>query len=67
MSVKISHPPLPNIYLSQIGDLQKLAESKNKLRSFMFAQKITKQQNLGNLEELYKPILNSQSKQISEV
>jgi len=33
----------------------------------MLAQKITKQQNLGNLEELYKPILNNQSKQISEV
>jgi len=67
MSVKISHPPLPNIYQSQIGDLQKLAESKYKLRSFMPAQKITKQHNLGNLEELYKPILNNQSKQISEV
>jgi len=67
MSVKISHPLLPNIYKSQISDLQKLAESKNKLRSFMLTQKITKQQNLGNLEELYKPILNNQSKQISEV
>jgi len=33
----------------------------------MLAQKITKQQNLGNLEELYKPILNNQSKQIREV
>jgi len=33
----------------------------------MLAQKITKQQNLGNLEELYKPILNKQIKQISEV
>jgi len=61
MSVKISHPLLPNIYHSQIGDLQRLAESKNKLRSFMLAQKITKQQNLGNLEELYKPILNNHS------
>jgi len=39
MSVKISHPSLPNIYQSKIGDLQKLAESKNKLRSFMLAQK----------------------------
>jgi len=67
MSVKISHPPLPNIYQSQIGDLQKLAESKNTLRSFMLAHKITKQQNLGNLEELYKPILNNHFKQISEV
>jgi len=53
MSVKISNPPLPNIYQSQITDLQKLAESKNKLRSFILAQKISKQQNLGNLEELY--------------
>jgi len=67
MSVKISYPPIPNIYQSQLGDLQKLAESKNKLRSFMLAQKITKQQNLGNLEDLYKPILNNQNKQISEV
>jgi len=67
MSVRISHAPVPNIYQSQIGDLQKIAESKNKLRAFMLAQKITKQQNLGNLEELYKPILNIQSKQISEV
>jgi len=33
----------------------------------MLAQKITKQQNLGNFEELYKPILINQSKQISEV
>jgi len=67
MSVKISHPPVPDIYQSQIGDLQKLAESKNKLRAYMLAQRITRQQNLGNLEELYKPILNNQSKQISEV
>jgi len=33
----------------------------------MLAQKITKQQNLGNLEELYKPISNNQTKQISEL
>jgi len=59
MSVQISHPPLPNTYQSQIGDLQMLAESKNNSRSFLLAQKITKQQNLGNLEELYKPILNN--------
>jgi len=67
VSVKISHPPVPNIYQSQIGDLQKLAESKNKLRAFMLAQRITRQQNLGHLEDLYKPIFNNQSKQISEV
>jgi len=67
MSVKIGHPPVPNIYQSQIGDLQKLAESKNKLRAYMLAQRITRQQNLGNLEDSYKPILNNQSKQISEV
>jgi len=33
----------------------------------MLAQRITRQQNLGNLEDLYKPILDNQSKQISEV
>jgi len=32
MSVKISLPPLPNIYQSHISDLQKFAESRNKLR-----------------------------------
>jgi len=67
MSVKIAHPPVPNICQSQIAGLQKFAESKNKLRAFMLAQRITRQQNLGNLEDLYKPILNNQSKQISEV
>jgi len=67
MSVKISHPPVPNIYQSRIGDLQKLTESKNKLKAYTLAQRITRQQNLGNLEDLYKPILNNQSKQISEV
>jgi len=60
MSGKISHPQLPKIYQSQISDLQKLAESKNKLRSFMLAQKITKQQNLRNSAELCKPILINQ-------
>jgi len=39
MSVRISHPPIPNIYQSTIGDLQKLAKSKNKLRSYFLAQK----------------------------
>jgi len=38
MGVKIRHPPIPNIYQSTIGDLQKLAESKNKLRSYFLAQ-----------------------------
>jgi len=67
MSIKIAHPPMPNIYQSQIGDLQRLAESKSKLRAYMLAQRITRQQNLGNLEHLYKPILTYQNKQISEV
>jgi len=53
MSVRISHPSIPNIYQSTIGDLQKLSESKNKLRSYFLAQKISRQQNLSNLEILY--------------
>jgi len=57
---------VPNIYQSVIGDLQKLAESKNKLRSYFSAQKISRQQNLGNLEDIYKPILSNQDKQINE-
>jgi len=64
-----THPPVPNIYQSQIGDLQKLVESKSKLRAYMLAQNINRQQNLGNLEDIYiyKPILTNQNKQISEV
>jgi len=57
---------VPNIYQSAIGDLQKLAESKNKLRSYFLAQKISRQQNLGNLKDIYKPILTNQNKQIYE-
>jgi len=66
MSIKVDHPPIPNIYQSAIGDLQKLAESKNKLRSYFLAQKISRQQNLGNLEDVYKPLLTNQNKQIDE-
>jgi len=63
MSIKVA---LPNIYQSVIDDLQKLAESKNKLKSYFLAQKISRQQNLGNLEDVYKPLLINQSKQIDE-
>jgi len=66
MSVKVDHWPIPNIYQSAIGDLQKLADSKNKLRSYFLAQKISRQQNLGNLEDVYKPLLTNQNKQIDE-
>jgi len=66
MNIKVDHPPVPNIYQSAIGDLQKLAESQSKLRSYMLAQKISRQQNLGNLEDIYKPILSNQVKQINE-
>jgi len=62
----VCHSPIPNIYQSAIGDLQKLAESKNKLRSYFLAQKISRQQNLGNLEDVYKPLLTNQNKQIDE-
>jgi len=65
MSVRISHP-VPNIYQSTIGDLKKLSDSKNKLRSYFLAQKITRQQNLGNLEDIYKPLLTNQNKQLDE-
>jgi len=65
MSVKINQQ-VPNIYQSTIGDLQKLAESKNKLKSYLLAQKISRQQNLGNLEDIYKPLLTNQSKQLDE-
>jgi len=58
MSVKINQQ-VPNIYQSTIGDLQKLAESKNKLKSYLLAQKISRQQNLGNLEDIYKPLLTN--------
>jgi len=66
MSVKISHPPIPNNYQSTIGDLQKLAESEHKLKSYFLAQKTSRQQNLGNLEDIYKPLLTNQNKQINE-
>jgi len=65
MSVKISQQ-VPNIYQSTIGDSQKLANSKDKLRLYFFAQKISRQQNLGNLEDLYKPLLTNQNKQLNE-
>jgi len=63
----VGHAPFPNIYQSAIGNLQKLTASKNKLRSLILAQKISRQQNLGNLEDVYKPLLDNQSKQITEV
>jgi len=66
MNVKVSHSPIPNIYQSAIGDLQKLAESTNELRSYFLAQKISRQQNLSNLENVYKTLLINQSKQIDE-
>jgi len=31
------------------------------------AQKISRQQNLGYLEDIYKPILSNQTKQINEI
>jgi len=65
MSVRISHL-VPNIYQSTIGDLQKLAKSKNKLKSYFLAQKISRQQNLENLEDSFKLLLTNQSKQLYE-
>jgi len=65
MNVKISQS-VPNIYQSTIGDFQKLAKSKNKLKSYFLAQKISRQQNLGNLEDIYKPLLTNQNKQLDE-
>jgi len=57
MSIKVGHPTIPNIHQSAIGDLQKLAESKYKLRSYFLAQNISLQQNLGNSQDVYKPLL----------
>jgi len=57
---------IPNIYQSTIGDLQKLAESKHKLKSYFLAQKISQQQNVGNLENIYKPLLTNQNTQLDE-
>jgi len=57
---------VPNIYQSTIGDLQKLAKWNNKLKSYFLAQKISRQQILGNLEDIYKPFLTNQSKKLDE-
>jgi len=43
-----------------------LAKSKNKLRSYFLAQKISRQQDLGNLEDIYKPLITNQNKQLDE-
>jgi len=39
---------------------------KNDLRSYFLAQKISRQQNLGNLEDFYEPLLTNQNKQLDE-
>ena len=49
---------------SRIDNLKKLNDIRNKVRTYTLAQKIFKQQNLGNLEELYKPLLTGQTKQL---
>jgi len=65
-SIKASYSKLLNINHSQIIGLQKLVEAKNRDRTFTLAQKITRQQNLGNLKETYKPLLANQTQQLTE-
>jgi hypothetical protein len=57
---------IPNRFDPRIADLEKLNKVRSGIASFNLIQRIGQQKNLGNLEDLYKPLIRGQEKQLEE-